>query len=189
MTAGAAGATIDVRRHPGKDDRPGSRAVLDGRVLTCSGYDGSIRWRPGERLEQLFERRCDWLHRMGRRGHLAVDALEGALSYGELDAAANQLARFLVRQGVRPGDRVALLSDRSVDGYVGMLAVLKARAAYVPLDPAFPPDRLSYIAADAGVRAVLSRSQQLQREAPYTFTVYHLLRRLALSGMARRSAS
>ena len=52
--------------------------------------------------------------------------------------AANQLARFLVREGVRPGDRIGLLSDRAVDGYLGMLAVLKARAAYVPLDPRLP---------------------------------------------------
>lgn len=61
-------------------------------------------------------------------------------------------------QGVRPGDRVGLLFDRAVDGYVGMLAVLKLRAAYVPLDAGFPPDRLSYIVSDAGVRIVLSRS-------------------------------
>ena len=140
-------------------------------MLTCAGYDDSIRWRPGERLEQLFERRCDWLSRMGQRGHLAVDALEGALSYRELDAAANQLARFLVHQGVRPGDRVGLLSDRSVDGYVGMLAVLKARAAYVPLDAAFPPDRLCYIATDAGVRTVLSRSHLADRLAQLPDTV------------------
>ncbi len=91
--------------------------------------------------------------------------MDGTLSYAGLDARANQLARFLVRQGVRPGDRVGLLSDRAVDGYLGMLAVLKAHAAYVPLDPAFPPDRLSYIAADAGVQTVLSRSYLADRAA------------------------
>ena len=136
-----------------------------GQFLTESGagYEGSIRWRDGERLEQLFEGRCDWLRRRGRGDHLAVDAADVTLSYAELDARANQLARFLVRRGVRPGDRVGLLFDRAVDGYAGLLAVLKAHAAYVPLDAGFPPDRLAYIVSDAGVRLVLSRSHLADR--------------------------
>src|ERR1700733_1309492 len=141
-----------------EDDRPGSRSWLDGRVLTCDGYDDAIRWRPGERLEHLFEERCDWLRHQGQAGHLAVDAAGGSLSYTELDARANQLARFLIRRGVRPGDRIGLLSDVAVDGYVGMLAVLKAHAAFVPLDVSFPADRAAYIASDAGVRLILTRS-------------------------------
>jgi non-ribosomal peptide synthetase-like protein len=132
---------------------------LDARVLTCAGFDGAIRWREGERLEQLFEERCDGLRQQGRGDHLAVDGPDASLSYAELDARANQLARFLVlRQGIRPGDRVGLLFDQAADTYVAMLAVLKVHAAYVPLDPAFPPGRLKYIVSDAGVRVVLSRS-------------------------------
>ena len=57
----------------------------------------------------------------------------------ELDARANQLARHLLRRGIGPGDRLALLFDDPVHAYVAMLAVLKAGAAYVPLDPGFPP--------------------------------------------------
>src|SRR5579862_5646620 len=91
--------------------RPGSRCRLDDRLLTCDGYDDSIRWRPVERLEDLFEERCDWLRRQGQAGQLAVDDPGGSLTYPELDARANQLARFLIRQGVRPGDRIGLLSD------------------------------------------------------------------------------
>src|SRR5215472_6343310 len=163
MTAGAPSAAIGGRQDTGGIDRPGARSCLGGRVLISAGFDDSVRWQEGDRLESLFERRCDWLRWLGRSRHLAVDAVDGTLSYAGLDARANQLARFLVRQGVRPGDRVGLLSDRAVDGYLGMLAVLKARAAYVPLDPAFPPDRLSYIASDAGVRLVLSRSHLAER--------------------------
>jgi hypothetical protein len=62
-----------------EDRRPGSRSWLGGRVLTCDGYDDSIRWRPGERLEHLFEQRCDWLRRRGQAGHLVVDAAGGSL--------------------------------------------------------------------------------------------------------------
>jgi non-ribosomal peptide synthetase-like protein len=141
-----------------EDHRPESRSWLGGRVLTCAGYDDSVRWRPGERLEHLFEERCEWLRRQGQAGHLVVDAAGGSLSYPELDARANQLARFLIRQGVRPGDRIGLLSDVAVDGYLGMLAALKAHAAFVPLDASFPADRVAYIAADAGVRLILTRS-------------------------------
>jgi len=80
------------------------------------------------------------------------------MTYPELDARANQLARFLARSGVRPSDRVGLLLDQPVEAYVGMLAVLKAHAAYVPLDAAFPADRLAYIVKDAAVTLVLTRS-------------------------------
>ncbi|MGD0557631.1 MAG: AMP-binding protein [Streptosporangiaceae bacterium] len=79
-------------------------------VLTCAGYSDAIRWQAGERLEQLFERRCDWF---ARNGQLAVDTDSEKLSYPELDARANKLARFLIRQGVRPGDRIGLLSAQA----------------------------------------------------------------------------
>ena len=158
-------------------------------MLTSAGYDDSIRWRPGDRLERLFERRCDWMRQGGRGRHLAVDAVDGTLSYAGLDARANQLARFLVRQGVRPGDRVGLLSDRAVDGYLGMLAVLKARAAYVPLDTGFPPDRLSYIVADAGVRTVLSRSHLAERAGPLAGTARLLYLDEAIGQIAGRAGT
>jgi non-ribosomal peptide synthetase-like protein len=149
-----------------EDHRPGSRSSLGGLVLTCDGYDDSVRWRPGERLEDLFEQRCDWLRGQDQAGRLAVDAPGGSLSYPELDARANRLARFLIRQGVKPGDRVGLLSDVAVDGYIGMLAALKAHAAFVPLDASFPADRVAYIASDAGIRLILTRSGIAARLGP-----------------------
>ena len=148
-------------RGPGTeaDTRAGLHAACGGPgsdVLTCGNYDNRIRWRPGERLEELFEQRCDEL---AGRGAIAVDGPNGRLSYAELDARASQLARFLgLRQGVKAGDRIGLLFDRPVDGYVALLAVLKLHAAYVPLDPGFPADRLAFIASDARARMVLSQS-------------------------------
>ena len=128
-------------------------------ILTPAG-DNAVRWRDGERLEDLFEDRCDQLRRAGHGGDLAVDGPAGQLTYDELDAAANRVARFLVRGlRVRPGDRIGLLFDDAVDGYICMLAALKAHAVYVPLDPGFPPDRISYIVSDAAVRTVLSHSR------------------------------
>ncbi len=139
--------------------RPGSRACLDGRVLTAAGYQDDVRWREGDRLEHVYEARCDWLRQHGQADRLAADAGDITLTYGELDTRANQLARFLVRRGVRPGDRIGLLFDAAVDSYVAMLAVLKARAAYVPLDAAFPAGRLAFITADAGLRLVLTHTR------------------------------
>ena len=148
-----------TRARDSEQARPSSRECLDGRVLTCAGYGDTARWREGERLEQVFESRCDRLRQEGHADHLAVDAGDVTLTYADVDALANQLARFLVRRGVRPGDRVGLLFDEAVDSYTGMLAVLKAHAAYVPLDAAFPADRLAFIAADAGLQLVLTRSR------------------------------
>jgi non-ribosomal peptide synthetase-like protein len=116
----------------------------------------AIRWRHGERLEHLFEERCDDAIRIGRADHPAVDSGGMTLTFGQLDERANQLARHLLRRGARPGDRIGLLFDDAVHAYVGMLAVLKIHAAYVPLDVGYPTDRLSFIVRDAGVRQVLS---------------------------------
>src|SRR6202012_5942266 len=104
------------------------------------------------------EAKCAWLAAHDRAGHLAVDSGDVQLTYGQLDARANQLARYLRRRGIAPGERIGLLFDDPIDSYAGMLAVLKARAAYVPLDAAFPADRVAYIAADAGLRLILTSS-------------------------------
>ncbi len=70
-------------------------------------------------------------------------------TYLDLDEAANRLAHLLVAHGAGPGERVALLVNRSVDAVVAVLAVLKTGAAYVPIDPAHPDTRIAVILADA----------------------------------------
>jgi non-ribosomal peptide synthetase-like protein len=135
----------------------------DGPVLAAEGADRTPRWRQGERLEHLFEARCDDLRASGRDGHPSVDEGTATLTYDELDTRANRLARHLLRKGARPGDRIGLLFDGGLHSYVGMLAVLKINAAYVPLDAGFPPDRLSFIVEDAGVTRVLSLSHLRDR--------------------------
>lgn len=132
-------------------------------VLVCPGHDPAPRWRNGERLDHLFEARCDANRASGRGDHPAVDAGDVALTYDQLDARANQLARHLLARGAKAGDRIGLLFDQAVPAYVAMLAVLKINAAYVPLDIGFPVDRLSYIVQDAGARLVLSLSHLRER--------------------------
>ncbi|HVH22352.1 MAG TPA: Pls/PosA family non-ribosomal peptide synthetase, partial [Pseudonocardia sp.] len=127
-------------------------------VLVAADYAQGSRARRGERLDHVFEERTDWMREYGRTDHLAVDAGDVKLTYGELDARANQLARHLLHSGARAGDRIALLFDQAVHSYIAMLAVLKINAAYVPLDVGFPADRIDYIIKDSGSRLVLSLS-------------------------------
>jgi non-ribosomal peptide synthetase-like protein len=132
-------------------------------VLTSGDADQSVRWTPGERLHHLFEERCDRFRAEGDTGHLAVAGQDLAVTYPELDARANRMARFLRSQGVGPGARVGLVFDEPLQSYIAILAVLKINAAYVPLDPVFPADRIAYIVGDAGVTVVLTLSHLRER--------------------------
>ncbi|MEV7194404.1 amino acid adenylation domain-containing protein [Streptomyces sp. NPDC093510] len=91
----------------------------------------------------------------------AVRCGSDSLSYGELEARANRLARYLVGLGVGAESRVGLCLPRGVDMVVGELAVWKAGGAFVPLDPEYPADRLSYMVADSGAAVVLGAGESL----------------------------
>ncbi|MGJ0427606.1 amino acid adenylation domain-containing protein, partial [Methylobacter sp.] len=80
------------------------------------------------------------------------------LSYAELNARANRLAHYLRSLGVKPDDRVAICLARSVELVISQLAVLKAGAAYVPLDPAYPEERLAYMLEDSAPLVLLTDS-------------------------------
>lgn len=85
----------------------------------------------------------------------AVRAGERDLTYDELDRLSDRLASRLVHHGVRSGDRVGLLIERSAHLPIAVLGALKAGAAYIPLDPSYPATRLRYIVEDAGVLVVV----------------------------------
>ncbi|MEC4016311.1 non-ribosomal peptide synthetase [Streptomyces sp. H27-D2] len=91
-------------------------------------------------------------------GVAAVRCGPVVLSYGELEARANRLARYLTGLGVGRESRVGLCLPRGVDMVVALLAVWKAGGAYVPLDPEYPVDRLAFMVADSGASVVLGTS-------------------------------
>ena len=85
---------------------------------------------------------------------------EQALSYGELNRRSNVLARSLVRSGAGRETLVGLCAERSLEMIVGMLAILKCGAAFVPLDASYPAERLSFMLSDTGARIVLTQHSQ-----------------------------
>ncbi|WP_240364470.1 AMP-binding protein, partial [Pseudomonas syringae] len=107
-----------------------------------------------QRIEQLAEQQPD-----------AVAAQVGAhhLSYRELNARANALAHHLIGLDVQPDDRVAVVARRSLETLVGLLAVLKAGAGYVPVDPAHPDERITYLLGDSAPVAVLAQPAFVER--------------------------
>ncbi|MFE9046490.1 non-ribosomal peptide synthase/polyketide synthase [Streptomyces sp. NPDC007818] len=88
---------------------------------------------------------------------VAVESGDLRLSYQELNARANRLAHHLIGRGIGPESLVALAVERSEQWIVAMLAVLKAGAAYLPLDPSYPPDRLTSMLRDARPALVLTQ--------------------------------
>src|SRR5262249_40466309 len=113
-------------------------------------------WKPGERLEHLFEQRCNAFLAQGDPGHLAAVTDKESYTFQQLDQRANQAARYLIQRGLGAGDRVGLMFDKTLESYVALLAVLKIHAAYVPLDTGLPPDRMAFIVEDAQVKTVVS---------------------------------
>ena len=83
-------------------------------------------------------------------------ASAGRMTYGALNAQANRVARGLIAKGVLPGDLVGIALERGTDMLAALIGVAKAGAGYVPLDPAFPPDRIAYMLQDSGVRLVIA---------------------------------
>ncbi|SMF11633.1 Pls/PosA family non-ribosomal peptide synthetase [Pseudogulbenkiania subflava] len=120
-------------------------------------------------LHELFERQADL-----RASATAIRAGDECLSYGVLEQRANRLARYLRAHGVGRGARVALLLPRSLDAYVALLAILKAGAAYVPLDPDYPAERVLYILRDAAAEVLLTSTALAQRYTAYAGTVVQI---------------
>jgi amino acid adenylation domain-containing protein len=148
--------------------------VLDLPVLTDAMRQRLLAWSelpvddvPDCGVHELFERRAaDQLEAT------AVRHRDESLSFGELDERAERLADFLHAEGVRPGERIGLCLPRTPDFLVSVLAVWKAGAAYVPLDPELPATRHAYIVDDAGIQRVLTLSRFESRFADGTREVF-----------------
>ncbi|MGW0656384.1 amino acid adenylation domain-containing protein, partial [Streptomyces umbrinus] len=109
-----------------------------------SGWNDTTHDVPQATLVELLEAQ------VARTPDATAVVFDGTeVTYAELNARANRLARVLVDRGARPEERVAVVMDRSADLVVALLAVVKTGAAYVPIDPAYPVDRITYMLQDA----------------------------------------
>ncbi|MFE6954527.1 amino acid adenylation domain-containing protein, partial [Bacillus velezensis] len=91
----------------------------------------------------------------------------GVLRYGEVNRKANALAWELISLGVQPNDRVAIMASLEAETIIGILGVLKSGAAYVPIDPATPKERIEHILNDAAPKVILTREKTLETEVPF----------------------
>jgi amino acid adenylation domain-containing protein len=107
-------------------------------------------------IQELFEERV-----AHAPNSVAVVFDGGQLTYHELNRRANQLGHYLQRMGGGPEVMVGVMLERSVDVLVSLLAILKAGATYVPLDPEYPPERLSFMLEDSRASVLVTRQQHL----------------------------
>ena len=105
-------------------------------------------------IHQLFED-----HVKATPDKIAVEEKDYQITYGTLNDRANQLANYLQKLGVNPNNQVGLLLERSIDMIVAILGVLKAGGAYLPLDPAYPQERLTYMLADTQAQVLLTHAK------------------------------
>jgi amino acid adenylation domain-containing protein len=117
----------------------------------CEGGLGEARQFSRQCVQQLFEDQV-------KRSPDAIAILheDEQLTYGELNKRVNQLAHYLRRQGVGPEVPVGIMVERSIEMVVGLLGILKAGGAYLPLDPAYPQERLAFMLADTGATLLLA---------------------------------
>ncbi|MGG4399816.1 amino acid adenylation domain-containing protein [Paenibacillus amylolyticus] len=102
-------------------------------------------------VAELFEQQVE----LGSANQAVV--MDGyRVTYQELNDRVNRLARYLISQGVQPGQRVGLIMDRSIEVIVAMLAIVKSGGAYVPIDPSFPADRKTFMLMDSGARWLIA---------------------------------
>ncbi|MFC7548705.1 amino acid adenylation domain-containing protein [Plantactinospora sp. GCM10030261] len=147
----------------GGPDRPLSAAALldpeeEDRIIRR--WSGQVREHPTEPVHHLVARRAG-----SAPDSPAVRTGDTTLTYAELDRRSDAVAARLRALGAAPGRRVAVCLERGPELVTAFLAVLKAGAAYVPLDPGYPPDRLTYTLADSAACAVLTSEELTGRFA------------------------
>src|SRR5579884_1948147 len=130
------------------------------RRLLVEEWNATALEIPDASLHELFTRQA-------KRTPKATAAVCGpdSLTYAELDARSSKVANRLVALGVEPGALVGVSVERSLEMLVALLGVLKAGAAYVPVDPTYPAERQEYMLEDAGVQVVLTQARLLDRLA------------------------
>lgn len=117
-----------------------------------------VNWQSTQNIVQLLA--ANWTQHGDKVAAICGDE---TISYAALNQKSNQLANYLVSQGVKPGELIGISMDRSVDMLVVLLGILKAGAAYLPLDPDFPTSRLEYMVKDSGTQYIVGGEKYLNQ--------------------------
>ncbi|MDI3412153.1 AMP-binding protein [Bacillus sonorensis] len=133
--------------------------AAEKQILLVSFNDTKADYPKTKTLHQLFEEQAE-----RTPDRTAVLIADRQLTYRELNARANRLARILRDKGVRPDHIVGLMLERSAEMMVGILGILKAGGAYLPIDPDYPEERIRYMLADSGARWLV---RQPEREGTF----------------------
>ena len=115
--------------------------------------DTIMEYPKDKTINQLFEDRVAEIPEK-----TALIFCDKVMTYGELNAKANQIARALRRNNVKPDELVGIMVERSFEMIIGILGILKAGGAYVPIDPEYPEDRIQFMLKDSGARILLTQS-------------------------------
>lgn len=118
--------------------------------------DTQVDYPKAHFIHQLFEKQVE-----ETPDALAVVFDNRTLSYAELNAKANQLAHYLLHKAVKPDTLVGICMERSLEMVIGLLGILKAGCAYLPLDPAYPQQRLDFMISDSNMPIVLAQGHSL----------------------------
>jgi len=137
------------------------QAIGDANVLSAHDRGELARWNSTAAALPAAATAHALLSAQAARapGRIALRSGGTAWTYAQLLARSRRIACALAARGVLPGDRVGICLDRGPDLVAGMLAAWLAGAAYVPLDPAYPPDRLRFMAEDAGLRLIVGEGE------------------------------
>jgi amino acid adenylation domain-containing protein len=134
---------------------PALRDILDAIKLSqAASVPAPTLLPPSGSIHELVTESCQLYP-----DKIALRYRNKSLTRAELDRKSNRVARYLQKNGVRPGDIVGISMDRSIELIVGMLGILKAGAAYLPMDPAYPNDRLTYMAENSGLNLILTEEE------------------------------
>ncbi len=163
--------------------------LLDGAATAPSARLSALPLLPGKERQQVVHEwnRTDAPYPREQTLHALIEAQVartpdavalvtdgGTMTYAELNQRANQLAGYLRGLGAGPGRLVGLSAERSFDLMVGLLGILKSGAAYVPLDPEYPAERLEYMLGDSGAKIVVGQRQTIDRLPPGAFRPVYL---------------
>ncbi len=136
----------------------------EGKYQLTIGFNETNQEYPKDKtIQQLFEENVE-----KRIDQIAVIFGENHLTYGELNEKANQLARILTEKGVKPDKIVGIMMESSLEMFIGILGILKADGAYLPIDPKYPINRIEYMLSDSKTSILL--------------TQYHLVNQIKFSG-------